>query len=116
MKYFKTLLIAASTSALVACGGHGFEGEYKFVSSGKNDLIGGFAQLMGGAKSIVIGENFMEIAGTRDTYDEIFVRQSDNKKYLVLSTEHSEELWQIVNSSTLMQDNGFMKITIKKVN
>jgi hypothetical protein len=115
MKYFRTLFIVGSSLVLVACGGHGFEGEYKFASSGKNNLFGDLAQQMVGEQTIIIGDDFMEVDGSRDTYDEIFVRESGSKKYLVLSAEDNEEIWQIVNENTLMQDAGFVKITIKKI-
>lgn len=115
MNNIKSILVALVCTLLVACGGHGYEGEYKFASSGEDDLLSGFTELLAGDQIIVIGENYIDNDGVRDEYDEIFVRESGSKQYLIFVANGQEESWQILDDKTLMQDAGLMKITIRRI-
>ena len=85
---FTTLLL------LYACGDHGYEGQYRLSADGADGLFGSMASAMG-VQEIIIGHDFVEANGSREVYDEIFVRESGDDAYLVFKRGESEEAWRI---------------------
>lgn len=111
---FKLMSAIAISCLLTACGGHGFEGTYKAkTNTGLESLFGG-----GQDSSVVIGEDYIESSGSREEYEEIFVRESGGKKYLIFKSESdaSEEAWRIKDDETLIQDLGLFELELKRVN
>lgn len=112
-----TVLKSVSTLAvsflLTACGGHGYEGTYEAkTNTGLESLLGNSQD-----RSVVIGADFIEADGSREEYEEIFVRESGNKKYLVFKSDSgsSEEAWKIKDEDTLIQDLGLFKVELRRV-
>ena len=113
MKLIKYALILALSGLLLGCG-HGFEGQYQLQGSSSDKLtkaLAGFA----GLENIVIGSDYIESDGKREEFDDIFVRESGNTKYLVFKRDGTEETWKIVDDRTLMQKSGFINITLERV-
>ena len=112
-KLLKSLSLIAFLGLLTACGGHGYEGTYEAKSNtGLDDLFGNSED-----RRLEIGTDYIEADGSRETFDEIFVRESAGKQYLVFKSEDggSEEAWAIKDEDTLVQDAGFFKIELKRV-
>lgn len=109
----KSVATLAVSFLLTACGGHGYEGTYETkTNTGLDSLLGNSQD-----RSIVIGADFIEADGSREEYEEIFVRESGNKKYLVFKSENGsyEEAWKIKDEDTLIQDLGLFKVELKRV-
>ncbi|MDN3653845.1 hypothetical protein QWY77_13960 [Thalassotalea ponticola] len=115
MKFIRTLIIAAASAVLVACGGHGFEGEYKIASASEDDILGSLAEQFASDTVIVIGADFVDTNGKRESYDKIIVRESGTKRYLVLIRQDQEQAWEIIDNDTLVQGSGFLKMTLKRI-
>ncbi len=79
---------------LHACGDHGYEGQYRLSADDADGLFGSMASAMG-VQEIIIGHDFVEANGSREVYDEIFVRESGDDAYLVFKRGESEEAWRI---------------------
>lgn len=90
MKIIKWLSIVFISSILFGCGGHGFEGEFSSDFAGK----------------MTIGPDYIENNGQRQNFDEIFVRESDNKEYLVFKLKEAEEAWEIIDDDHLVKRLG----------
>jgi len=113
VKSMKYALILALSGLLLGCG-HGFEGQYQLKGSSSDKLtkaLAGFA----GLENIVIGSDYIDADGKREEFDDIFVRESGNVKYLVFERDGSEETWKIVDDRTLVQKSGFINITLERV-
>ena len=114
MKTIKILAVTLCITLLSACGSHGYEGTYKMDTSkkgGMGSLLGGF----GVSTSFTIGTDYIEAEGQRTEVDEIFVRESGGKKYLVLKTEAGEDTFTIVDDKTLLQGNAMMSFRFVRV-
>ncbi len=110
MRLVKQFLILAISVALLGCS-HGFEGEYQ--QSASTPLLDGVGIQSG---TLVIGDDYIESEGQRTEFEKIFVRKSGSEKYLVLKGKNSEEVaWKIVDENTLMQRNGLINVTLKRV-
>ncbi|GGW78993.1 hypothetical protein [Alteromonas halophila] len=104
------LAIAAISLLLTACGGHGYEGTWKIGGGGMDKMLA----MVGQSGTLIIGDDYVESSGQRTEFD-IFVRESGDKKYLVMEDESgSEDVFEIVDEDTLMQNAGFVKLTLKR--
>ncbi|MCV6613871.1 MAG: hypothetical protein OIF35_02760, partial [Cellvibrionaceae bacterium] len=105
MKFIKYALLLTLAGALIGCGGHGFEGEYESKAGSSNAFVDAFANSAGISQKIIIGSDYMESDGERHSFEEIFVRESGEEKYLVFKDGEDEVAWKIVDDNTLMQGN-----------
>jgi hypothetical protein len=113
-KKLKIIVLSIFVMTLTACGSHGYEGTYKMDrSSGMSKMLGAFGG--GGEITMVVGSDYSTTNGERTNYDEIFVRESGGKKYLVFKKGNLEEVMLIVNDKTLSQGTGMVSISFKKV-
>lgn len=112
MKLFKISSILALLMLLAACGGHGYEGTYQVELGGdKDNPFGAFLKMAGDMMekpTLIIGDDYIESDGERSEFDEIFVRDSHGKKYLVMKTKDDETAWQIIDDNTLQVKEGFV--------
>ena len=109
MKMFKCFSMLGLVALLSACGGHGFEGEYKAKSDA--GMMGNVVSMMG-ADHITIGADFFEMAGNRTKMKDIFIRKSNGKEYLVFQTPSGQEdAWEIIDDNTLLNGQGGMNLT-----
>lgn len=70
--------------------------------------------MVGQSGTFIIGDDYIENGGQRTDVD-IFVRESGDKEYLVVKDESgSEDVFEIVDEDTPMQDAGFVKLTLKR--
>ncbi|MGB1542052.1 MAG: hypothetical protein ACPHBL_00865 [Spongiibacter marinus] len=99
---------------LHACGDHGYEGQYRLAADRADGLIGSMASVMG-VEEITIGHDFVEANGSRQVYDDIFVRDSGDRAYLVFKRGESEEAWRIKGKDTLVQGNQLMRLEYTRV-
>jgi hypothetical protein len=113
MKLIKAATIIAFTALITACG-HGFEGEFESKVKSGNDMANALLGAMGTQK-ITIGSDYIESQGQRKKMDDIFVRNSGESKYLVFKSGESEEAMKIVDSDTLEQDAGFVKVQFVRI-
>lgn len=112
MNFLSKSLIVSCLILLTACGGHGFEGSYQ--SKVESAFMQGMSKNMP-KSTLVIGSDFIEIDGKRTQADDISVRDSANKKYLVVNVTGQEQVLEIIDDNTLQQDLGVMKITFKRI-
>ncbi|MCY9865002.1 hypothetical protein OTK49_21020 [Vibrio coralliirubri] len=105
MKKIKLFLASVAALVLVGCGGHGYEGEY--VGKMEKSMLGKSDKTV----TMVIGSNYMELAGERSEYDTIQV--VDNN--LVLQKGEKKESLAIVDDSTLSMDAGYMVVKFTKI-
>ncbi|WMC12108.1 hypothetical protein PU634_07015 [Oceanimonas pelagia] len=117
MKSLKYGACLALALLLTACD-HGFEGVYETRADSSNEmmsqLMNDFAGLVG-SEHIVIGTDYIEHNGERTRFDDIFVRESAGKRYLVFVQGEQEEVWTIVDDHTLMKGNGLVKVLMERV-
>ncbi|MGB5856255.1 MAG: hypothetical protein WBH20_13490 [Oceanisphaera sp.] len=114
MKAIKYVMLVILVGLLSACD-HGFEGEYKTKAGSGNEMLNAFSELMG-SHSIIIGSDYIESEGERTTFEEIFVRKSDNgQRYLVFKESQGEQAWKIIDDNTLQQGNDLINITLQKI-
>ncbi|GAA3530961.1 hypothetical protein [Zobellella aerophila] len=117
MKLVKYMLLLALAGVLAGCD-HGFEGEYQTKAGSSNEmmnqLISEFSGLAG-TQRIVIGSDYIEQEGQRTEFDDIFVRESGESRYLVFKDKGSEEAWKIVDDNTLVRGNGIMNMVLERV-
>ncbi|QBY04383.1 hypothetical protein E2K93_08260 [Thalassotalea sp. HSM 43] len=113
MQFIKYASILALIGTLVGCG-HGYEGEYQSKAVSSNEFLNAFAGIAG-SESIVVGADYIESQGKRTEFDDIFVRESGSKSYLVFKGKESEDVWTIIDEDTLMQGNGLMSIQLVRV-
>lgn len=117
MKLLKLGACIALVTLLSACD-HGFEGVYETRADSSNEMM---SQLMSdfsglvGSEQIVIGKDYMEHNGERTYFDDILVRESAGKRYLVFVKDGQEEVWTIVDDSTLMRGNGLVNVVMERV-
>lgn len=110
----KKLLVLGMAALLTACG-HGYEGEYSAQGGSSNELLDAVAKVVGD-KTIVIGPDYLDTDGKRTNFEDIFVRESGSESYLVFKKDKdSEEVWKIVDKDTLIQGNGLLSVTLKRV-
>ena len=108
----RKLLVMSLALVLSACGGHGFEGKYE--SKVESKMLGGMAKMMP-KTTLTIGTDYIESKGKRVAMDDIFVRESEDKSYLILVKGESEQAFEIVADDILVQDMGMAKIKFVKV-
>lgn len=108
----RNAILLSLTLLLAACGGHGFEGKYE--SKVESGMLGNMANMMP-QSTLIIGSDYIESDGKRVEMDEIFVRDSNGKEYLVLKRGESEEVFEIADDKVLVQDMGMMKIKFVRV-
>jgi hypothetical protein len=113
VKFLKLLSIAALCSLLLACG-HGFEGEYQAETGSSNEFLSAFAGMQP-TRTVVIGSDYMEAEGERTEFEDIFVREKGETRYLVFKDKDTEKAWKIIDDDTLLLGNGFVNITLKRV-
>lgn len=111
MKLMKCVALTALMGLMAGCG-HGYEGEFQAKTS--NEMVNSFMGSAGDQK-LEIGSDYIEAQGQRTEFDEIFVRESGDQKYLVFKDGKAEEAWKIVDEDTLIQSNGFMDVTLVRV-
>lgn len=112
MKLLKNIIVAGLSIILVACGGHGYEGTYQ--SSVDSKMMNQYMNKMP-KSTMTIGRDYIESNGSRTEVDEIFVRESNGKEYLIIKIGNKEDAIEIVDENTLQQDMGMMKIKFKRV-
>ena len=112
MKLIKYLFVVMLSVSLFACGGHGYEGTYQ--SSVDSKMMNQYMNKMP-KSTMTIGPDYVESNGSRTEVDEIFVRESNSKKYLIIKMGDNEQVLEIVDENTLQQDMGMMKIKFKRV-
>ena len=104
---------------LAACGGHDYEGTYKVQLGGaKNNPFGTMLKMFGDMatqSNIIIGDDYIETDGERSEFDDIFVRESHGKKYLVLASDGEEESWRIIDENTLEVKDGMISYQLVRV-
>lgn len=105
-----------SAMFLAGCSGHGFEGSYEAKVESSNEFLRSFAEQAGMSSAIVIGEDFVEVNGKRETFDDILVRESGGNRYLVFRKGAEEEVWEIVDDNTLKEGNGVIEVVMTRVN
>lgn len=112
MKISNLMTVTALTVGLVACGGHGFEGEYSIsVSNAFTELVPSLAQETG---QLRIGKDFYEVEGEREA-SEIFVRKSGEHRYLIIKPlGGSEDAYRVVDKKTLVQVDGMNTFTLRR--
>lgn len=115
MKKNGIIFILIALIAIVGCGGHGYEGEYKIEGGGGFGEIVGAAAEMVGSSRIEVGSNYIEANGERSEFEKIFVRESGGQKYLVFKGKETEEAWKIIDKDTLMQGNEFLSLKLKRI-
>jgi hypothetical protein len=108
----KTLLLIALTCILSACGGHGYEGTYQSEVDSK--AFGGMAKMMP-KSTLTIGSNYIENEGKRIDMEEIFVRESNGKEYLILKSEQGEESFEITKDQALLKNMGMISIKFVRI-
>lgn len=111
MKFLRLAAIGLSATIIAACGGHGYEGKWE-IEAGNSVFTKTMVQ--SGAGSFILGDDYIEANGKRNSFDEIFVRESDGKKYLVMSKDGDEKSIEIVDDQTLQQDMGMVTLTYKR--
>ncbi|WP_346352116.1 hypothetical protein N2M06_07580 [Oceanimonas sp. AH20CE76] len=117
MKPIKYMACAALLVLLSGCD-HGYEGVYETRADSSNEMM---SQLMSdfsglvSSEQIVIGKDYMEHNGERTYFDDILVRESAGKQYLVFVKDGQEEVWTIVNETTLMKGNGLVNVVMERV-
>ena len=112
MKLLKNIVLVSLSLMLFACGGHGYEGTYQ--SSVDSKMMNQYMNKMPQSK-MTIGSGFIESNGSRTEVDEIFVRESDGKEYLIIKMGNQEQVLEIIDEGTLQQDMGMMKIKFKRI-
>lgn len=112
MKLVKRIFITMLCLSLLACGGHGFEGTYK--SSVDSEMLN---QMMSKLpqSTLTIGSDYIESNGRRAEVEEIFVRESNGKEFLIIKIGKKEESLEIIDKNTLQQNLGMAKIVFKRV-
>ncbi|WP_417760280.1 hypothetical protein [Shewanella sp.] len=119
MKLFKLSSILALLWLLTACGGHDYEGTYQVELGGNNDNpLGALLKMAGDMvekPTLVIGDDYIESDGKRSQFDDIFVRDSHGKKFLVFKNEGDEEAWQIIDDNTLLMKNGMVSYKLVRI-
>lgn len=96
---------------LTACGGHGYEGTYE--SKVESGMIGNMSKML--PKTIItIGDNYIESQGKRIDMDNIFVRNTNGKKYLILEKGNDEQSFEIAKDGSLVQNMGMINIRFIK--
>lgn len=114
MKWLKLTSILVLIAALSACG-HGFEGEYESEAGSTIELMDIFAEVAGSQK-FVIGKNFIDSEGKRTQFEEIFVRESGQDRYLVFKISVNEEdVWKVIDDNTLMKGNDLMSLKLVRI-
>lgn len=108
MKLLRIAAISAAAAVLSACGGHGFEGKWQVESD--NPLVVA-AMKQSGASNFNIGDDYLEANGQRNQLDDIFVRESEGKSYLVFVNDEDEQAMEIIDDNTLQQSMGPLSIT-----
>jgi hypothetical protein len=113
MKFRKYLLLGF-LAILVGCG-HGYEGEYTAQGGSANQFLNAFVRVMGD-RTIVIGRDYVDSEGKRTDYEDIFVRESGGKTYLVFKKDKdSEEAWKVLDKDTLIQSGDLFSVTYKRL-
>lgn len=112
MKLVKNIFVLVLSLSLFACGGHGYEGTYKSSVDSKmfNNMMSKMPQ-----STLTIGSDYIESDGRRTEVDEIFTRESNGKKYLIIKVGDKEDALEIIDDNTLQQDMGMVKIKFKRV-
>jgi len=103
-KFLKVLLASVVLLSLTACGGHGFEGTYRTSvdSTNPNSELVQYQKNIAKNNILIIGDNFMEAKGKRSFFEEITVREVDDKEFLVfIEANKKESLFEIVNGDQL---------------
>jgi len=116
MKLIGSTSILALLVMLIGCG-HGYEGQYISKAGSSNSLIGSIASSLGSEaeQRVVVGSDYLESGGERVTFDEIFVRNSGEERYLVFKDSETEEAWEILDENTLLMSMGFMNVKLIKI-
>lgn len=107
----KTLLIAPITALLVACGGHDFEGKYETKVA---ESVGAMGIKMP-KQTLIIGEDFMEANGQRQTFDEVFVRDLGGTDYLIFKNGDQEMGLKVIDDDTLAMGTGITSVKYARV-
>ena len=93
-----------------------FSGDYKMVITTDNALM---ASAMGLDKeykmTISVPMGFMESEGKRQLFDEILIRKSDDKGYLIFKNGSKEFAWTIVDKDTLSNTERNMTTTLTRI-
>jgi len=111
---FKYSTIIMLIGLLIGCG-HGFEGEYKTSTGSSIEFLDTFADSISGNETLVIGSDYIESAGERTLYDEIFVRQSGSTQYLIFVEDGQEQAWKIIDKKTLQKGTDIINIRLTRV-
>lgn len=114
MKLLKYLSLFMVIFSLVACGGHGFEGQYEKRVGSDEKFLNALAGLAG-SETIKIGRDFIEVNGVREKFNKIFVRQSGQERFLVFQNGSNEKAWKIIDDDTLMQGSGLVNIQLIRI-
>lgn len=114
MKKFKYVVLAVCIGLLSACN-HGFEGEYKIKPGSSIEVLNELSALVG-VKNIIVGRNYLESQGERTYFDKIFVRKSNNEqRFLVFKQGEQEEVWKIINDTTLQRGNDLINVKLERM-
>jgi len=119
-KYLNILYLTFLSICITSCGGemekNDFSGDYKMVITTDNSLM---ASAMGLDKEykmkISVPMGFMESEGKRQLFDEILIRKSDDKDYLIFKNGSKEFSWTIVDKDTLSNTERNMTTTLTRI-
>ena len=93
-----------------------FSGDYKMIITADNSLM---VSAMGLDKEykmkISVPMGFMESEGKRQLFDEILIRKSDDKDYLIFKNGSKEFSWTIVDKDTLSNTERNMTTTLTRI-
>ncbi len=118
MNIFRAVAIFVFSLVLAACGGHGFEGEYRMEIGGdaaQNPMVQALNKKMA-EKRLVIGENYTESDGKKREFDSIAVESEGDNRYLVFVKGDEREKFKIIDDDTLEIDQGFVKMRLVRTN
>ena len=113
MKPIRCASVVALAATLSGCG-HGFEGEYRSKANVPADFLYAFADSLGSSR-ITVGSDYIETNGHRTKFEDIYVRQSGDNRYLVFRDGRAGEAWEIVDDKTLIQGDGPLQITLTRI-
>jgi len=115
-----TFFILILSLMVTACSGemdkNDFSGDYKMTIATDNAMM---AAAMGLDKeykmTVSVPMGFMESEGKRQLFDEIFIRKSGDKNYLIFKQSNKEFVWTIVDKDTLTNTERNMTTTLSRI-
>ena len=108
----KTLIVILLSILLFACGGHGYEGRYESMVVAKG--FGEITKILP-KTTLYIGSDYIETDGRRVDMRDIYVKELDGNKYLVLVSDDGDDMFIIEPDGSMFKNMGLRKIKFTKV-